>query len=88
MVFHTNDWSNESRFLLPVMDGRVSVWRHRNTVYTHIKIMLTVPYEGDSVMMWICLSHDFKLDLITIEGNLTGSQYIDNCPTTSCYPLF
>ncbi|KAK7097776.1 hypothetical protein V1264_004707 [Littorina saxatilis] len=27
-------WSDESRFLLHVTDGRLRVWRHRNTAYT------------------------------------------------------
>jgi hypothetical protein len=29
-----------------------------------------------SVMVWECISHDCKLDLVTIQGNLTGDQYI------------
>jgi transposase len=27
-------------------------------------------------MVWGCISHDCKLDLITIQDNLTGDQYI------------
>ena len=27
-------------------------------------------------MVWGCISHDWKLDLVTIQGNLTGDQYI------------
>ena len=27
-------WSDESRFLLHVTDGRMRVWRHKNTAYT------------------------------------------------------
>jgi transposase len=27
-------------------------------------------------MVWRCISHDCKLDLVTIQGNLTGDQYI------------
>jgi hypothetical protein len=33
------------------------------------------PYGGGSVMVWGCISHDCKLDLVTIQGNLTGDQY-------------
>ena len=36
----------------------------------------TVPYVGGSVMVWGGISHDCKLDLVTIQGNLTGDQYI------------
>jgi transposase len=27
-------------------------------------------------MVWGCISHDCKLDLVTIQGNLTGDQYV------------
>ena len=27
-------------------------------------------------MVWGCISHDCKLDLVTTQGNLTGDQYI------------
>ena len=27
-------------------------------------------------MVWRCISHDRKLDLVTIQGNLTSEQYI------------
>jgi hypothetical protein len=27
-------------------------------------------------MVWGCISHDCKLDLVTKQGNLTGDQYI------------
>ena len=41
-----------------------------------MNIQPTVPYGGGSVIVWGCISHDFQLDLITIQGNLTGDQYI------------
>ena len=69
-------WSDESRFLLHVTDGRMRVWRHKDTAYTPRNIQPTVPYSGGSVMVWGCISHDCKLDLVTIQGNLTGDQYI------------
>ena len=69
-------WSDESRFLLHVTDGRMRVWRHKNTTYTPRNIQHTVPYGGGSVMVWGCISHDCKLDLVTIQGNITGDQYI------------
>jgi hypothetical protein len=33
-------------------------------------------YGIQIVMVWVCISHDCKLDLVTIQGNLTGGQYI------------
>jgi transposase len=58
-------WSDESRFLLHVTDGRMRVWRHKNTTYAPSNIQPTVPSGGDSVMVWGCISHDCKLDLVT-----------------------
>ena len=52
------------------------VWRHKNTAYTPRNIQPTVPYGGCSIMVWGCISHDCLLDLVTIQGNLTGDQYI------------
>ena len=52
------------------------VWRHKNTAYTPRNIQPTVTYGGGSVNVWGCISHDCKLDLVTIQGNLTGYQYI------------
>jgi hypothetical protein len=52
------------------------VWRHKNTAYTPRNIVATAPYGGGSVMVWGCISHDCKLELVTIQGNLTGDQYI------------
>ena len=69
-------WSDESRFLLHVADGRMRVWRHKDTAYTPRNIQPTVPNGGGSVMVWGCISHDCKLELVTIQGNLTRYQYI------------
>ena len=49
-------WSDECRFLLNVTDGRMRVWRHKNTAYTPRNIQPTVPYGGGSVMVWGCMT--------------------------------
>ena len=69
-------WSDESRFLLHGTDGRMRVWRHRGTACTPRNIKAMVPYGGGFVMVWGCLSHDDKMDLVTIQGRLTGECYI------------
>jgi hypothetical protein len=38
--------SDESRFLLHLIDGRMKVWRHKHTAYTPRNIQPTVPYGG------------------------------------------
>ena len=69
-------WSDQNRFLLHVTDGRMRVWRHKNTAYSPRNIYPTVLYGGSSVVVWGCISRDCKLDLVTIQGNLSGDQYI------------
>jgi len=44
-------WSGESWLLLHVTDGRMRVWRHKNTAYTPRDIQPAVPYGGGSVMV-------------------------------------
>jgi transposase len=39
-------------------------------------------------MVWGCISHDCKLYLVTIQGNLTGDQYIRNVLQPVVVPHF
>jgi hypothetical protein len=64
------------------------VWRHNNTAYSPRNIQPIVPYGGGSVMVWGCISHDCKLDLVTIQGNLTGDQYIKDILQPVVVPHF
>jgi hypothetical protein len=41
-----------------------------------------------SVMVWGCISHDCKLDLVAIQGNPTGDQYIRNVLQPVAVPHF
>jgi hypothetical protein len=41
-----------------------------------------------TVMVWRCISHDCKLDLVTMQGNLTGDQYIRDVLQPVVVPLF
>ncbi|CAC5413249.1 unnamed protein product [Mytilus coruscus] len=70
-------WSDENWLLLYVIDGRMRVCKYKNTAHTTRNIQPTVPYGGGSLMIYMgCISHDCKLDLVTIRTNLTGNQYI------------
>jgi transposase len=66
-------WPDESRFLLHVTDGRMRVWRHS---------LYPKEHPGNCPLRWRlsnglgCISHESKLDLVTIQGNLTSDQYI------------
>ena len=65
---------------------RMRVWGHKNTAYTPRNIPTT--YGGGSAMIWGCISHDCKLDLVTIQGNLTGDQYIRDLLQPDVAPHF
>ena len=39
-------------------------------------------------MVWGCISHDVKLDLVTIQGNLTGERYIHDVLEPVVVPHF
>ena len=50
-------WSDESWFLLNMMDCRVRVWRQRNTAYSQRHIQETVLFSGGSIMVWgMCIA--------------------------------
>ena len=81
-------WSDESRFLLHVTDGRVRVWRQNNTAYAERNIVETVPFEGRLSHGLGCVSYDCKIDLITVRGNLNGQSYRQHILETSILPHF
>jgi hypothetical protein len=62
-----------SRFLLHVTDDRMRVRRHKNTAYILRRLSNGLG----------CISHDCKLDLVTMQGNLTGDQYSIRWPNIS-----
>ena len=80
--------SDESRFLLHLTDCHVRVWRQRNTAYSQRHIQETVPFDGGSTMVWGCVSHDCKLDLVTVQGTLTGQKYQTDILETAVIPPF
>jgi hypothetical protein len=58
-------WSDESRFLRHVTDGRTRVWRHKNTAYTPKEHPANCPLRWRLSNGLGCISHDCKLDLVT-----------------------
>jgi hypothetical protein len=38
-------------------------------------------------MVWGCISHDCTLDLVVIQGNLTGDQYIRDVLQPVVFPI-
>ena len=67
--------------LIPV-DGRVRVWRQRNTAFQQEHIVGTTAFGSGGNTVWGCFSLSCKLDLYVIDRTLTGQQYRDQilCP--------
>ena len=59
-----------------VVSRLVRAWRHKNTAYTLKEHPANCPLRWRLSNGLGCISHDCKLDLATIQGNLTGDQYI------------
>ena len=81
-------WSDESRFWLRPTDGRVRVWRQRNTSFQDNHILGTTAFGDGGVAVWGCFSFDCKLDLYVLDGNLTGQKYRDNVLAPRVVPHF
>jgi hypothetical protein len=80
-------WSDMGRFLLHVTDGRMRVWRHKNTAYTPINIQPTVTYGGCSVMIGVYLSWQ-EAGFSHHTRQLTADQYIRDVLQPVVFPHF
>ena len=86
-------WSDESRFMLNYVDGRIRVWRQRNTSFLQEHIVGKTAFGGGGFTVWGCLSLNCKLDLYAVDGTLTGQMYRDQTlrplvvPYVDCHPL-
>ena len=45
-----------------------------------------IPFGDNFVMVCGCVSHDCKLDLMTVQGNLSGSRYLMDILETVVVP--
>lgn len=81
-------WSDESRFLLKPVDGRMRVWRERNTALNSNNVHGTTAYGGGGVTVWGCFSNDCKLPLQVIDGTLNGQKYRDDILDSHVLPHF
>ena len=75
------DWgrvlfSDESRFCLRSIDGRLRVWRRRGERYTDVCVQPAVAFGGGSVMIWGGISDRTKTNTVHIQGNLNSPRYI------------
>lgn len=70
-------FSDECRFVLKRVDGRVRVWRREGEEFEEDCIQEVEPYDGGGIMCWGGISTDGKSDLLTIPGRLNARRYID-----------
>ena len=45
-------WSDESRFMLNPVDGRIRVWRQKNTAFLQEHIVDTTAFGGGGFPVW------------------------------------
>ena len=70
-------FSDESRFCLRHVDGRLRVWRRRGERHAEATVQPRHAYNGGSVMVWAGVTADGRTDLVVIPGILNGQRYID-----------
>ena len=68
-------FSDESRFCLRKLDGRIKVWRRRGERHADCCIDRVTPFNGGSVMVWGGIFLTGKTELVIIEGNLNAVRY-------------
>ena len=76
-------WANclfcdESRFCLAPDDNTRRVWRRRRERRHHPNLInRREAFGGGGVMVWGAIGHNYKSDLVFIEGSLTAARYLD-----------
>ena len=70
-------WTDESRFCLRVIDGRLRVWRQPGERFRHDVVIPRVQGGGGSVMVWAAIWTGGRSQLFHVQGSLTGTAYRD-----------
>ena len=80
--WRTVTFSDESRFCLRHIDGRLRVWRRNGERHTEVNVQPRHAYNGGSVMVWAGVTADRRTDLVVVPGILP-----DNATSTRSYVL-
>ena len=82
-------FSDDARFTIHRGDGRVRVYRRRNERYADCCVLERDRFGvAGSVLVWAGIAHDFRTNLVVIEGNLNAQRYPDEIRAWHIIPLF
>ena len=70
-------FSDESRFCLRKLDGRIKVWRRAGERFADCCTDRVTSFNGGSVMVWGGISLRGKTNLVIIKRNLNALRYRD-----------
>ena len=80
-------FTDESRFLLDMLDRRRRVWRRRGERYANCAIVEHDRYGGGRLMVWGGISVRFRTELLLLNGTLTGQRYINEVLQPAVLPF-
>lgn len=64
------------------------VWLQHRIVYSELNIVETIRFGGGSVMVWVSVTFDYILDLITISNKIDAQNYQREIRAASVMPHF
>lgn len=70
-------FTDECKFNVKSSDGRIRIWRERNTRLHPRNLRPTFKHGYRSLMVWGCFAASGVGELHFIEGNMNAAQYID-----------
>ncbi len=68
-------FTEESRFLLYMADGRQRVWRHVGERFADVNVVDRVAHGGGGVMVWAGLCYGQRTQVHFIDGILNAQRY-------------
>ena len=80
----SQEWSqilftDECRFSLNTSDRRVRVFRTTGERYSSDSVLEHDRWKSKNVMVWAGITHDFRTEIVFIDGNLNAEAYVEQC---------
>ena len=79
--------SDESRFNVSNADGRSRVYRRLRERFADNCVLERERFGGGGVMVWGAINHNFRSQLIVLNGTLTARRYVDEILQPVLVPL-